>query len=174
MERWEAACIWLLFAIPTQHTDVTACAYFILQWDIFFYCKMFHIIHLIRLKFQIAVGAKWSFSVWPVTGLRDMLLSCYNYCLKASHLLRCRVVRAASWVRSNFRPPQSLILKLKLSVFYTLNVQQLSHVTNAFLRNIAFNNLFSQVGAQVAVIIVLLWLRRTVELKFPLRFLLIH
>lgn len=54
------------------------------------------------------------------------------------------------------------------------NVQQLSHVTNAFLRNMAFNNLFSQVGAQVAVIIVLLWLRRTVELKFPLRFLLIH
>lgn len=103
--------------LTSQHVHISFSneIYFIL-----FYCKMFHIIHLIRLKFQIAAGAKWSFLVWPVTGLRDMLPSWHNYCLKTSHLLRCRVVWAASWLRSNFRPLQSLILKLKFSVFYTL------------------------------------------------------
>lgn len=28
MERWQAACIWLLLAIPAQYSDITSCAYF--------------------------------------------------------------------------------------------------------------------------------------------------
>lgn len=68
---------------------------------------------------------------------------------------------SVSCIMSEIQFQTVAISNLEVKAFCVLhthwkNVQHLSHVTDAFLRNIAFNNLFSQVGAQVAVIIILL------------------
>lgn len=122
MERWEAACIWLLLAIPTPHTDITACAcaYFIQKYIYIFYCKVFHFMHLLcrNCIFQIS---KWLFRVWPVTGLRVYTSLSRHICgLKALHQLALtnEMQSRACCIMSEF--PFQTLLTYKLEVSWSV------------------------------------------------------
>lgn len=160
MERWEAACILLLLAIPTQHTDIT---YFIPKWDryfVSFYAPFYITLHwdCISGKFKIALGAKWSFWVWPVTELRlSMLLSRHNYGLKASQQLT---------LTNEMQSHTCCLLSDQFNLWtWNLWINQCSantlikhapgemcssrNTTDTFLRNTAFSPFFSQVKARL-------------------------
>lgn len=150
MERWQAACIWLLLAIPAQYSDITSCAYFMRYLFFIFLAEIFYAPFLFFFSFffyYTAIVSQVNFKL--VQTRSDQWLSSESICCWVSTTIVAERYYI-SWPWFNEKQTSACCIMSEIS-FYEVNediaVIQ-THWINMFQCtteiNTAFNNFLSQ------------------------------
>lgn len=152
MERWQAACIWLLLAIPAQYSDITSCAYFmryLFLWEHFsrrnILCTFSFF--LFFFFYYTAIVSQVNFKL--VQTRSDQWLSSESICCWVSTTIVAERYYI-SWPWFNKKQTSACCIMSEIS-FYEVNEDMAgiqTHWLNMFQctteRNTAFNNFLSQ------------------------------